>query len=352
MSIRVTTLEDRDQWDDHVERSPQGTVFHQFAALETFAAHSGSTLHPLIGYKGEEPVGLFPVFELHKGPIRFVFSPPHELHVPNLGPVLLGLESMKQRKRERRHARFVEGCLEWLSQSVAPHYVSIRAGWRYTDVRPFKWQGFDVQPSYTYVLSLPDDPETLLGRFSKSARRHVRNNLDAEYAVEVGGPSAIEWIVERVNDRYEETNEAARISTAFVTELYDRLPTGQVRPYVLRVDGETVTGVILLEHGDTAHSWMGGAKPSTDLPVNELLEWHMMTDAMDRGVTTYEIVGADTPRLNEYKSKFGPDVRAFHGLSRSTPGLDRAVSVYRLTQERRSIVENLVPSRSFVGNVR
>jgi len=72
MSVTISTTESADQetWDEYVELSPHGTVFQRYGALEAQANHSNATLHPLVGYKGQEPIGIFPVFETHKGRSR------------------------------------------------------------------------------------------------------------------------------------------------------------------------------------------------------------------------------------------------------------------------------------------
>ena len=339
MSIRISSIGagERETWDSYVERSPQGTVFHRYAALESQAEHAGCTFHPLVGYKGKEPVGLFPVFAMHKGPVRFALSPPHELGVPSLGPALLNMAQLKQRKREKRHERFVDGCVEWIDERIDPLYVLFETGWRYDDVRPFAWNGFDVEPAYTYVIDVGVDEEELIGRFSQSARRHIRNNVDAEYAVEVGGVEAVEWIVRRMNERYLEQGRTAVVETAFVADLYERLPDGVVRPYVLRLEGEPATGIVLVDCDDVARSWLGGATPDVDLPVNDLLEWHMMTDAMERGHDRYEIVGANTPRLNRWKAKFSPGIRMGFTVKRSVPGMDVAERLYLKARDRAAL---------------
>ena len=334
MSIEIETVDDPETWNDYVRRSPHGTVFHRHEALEVQATHSNTTLHPLVGYKGQEPVGLFPVFEFWKGPVPFVFSPPFDLRVQYLGPALCNMAKLKQRKREQRHRRFVEGCIEWIEDRIEPRYLTVRTDWRYTDLRPFKWNGFEVQPSYTYVVDLGPDEEEVMGRFSRTTRRRIRNHLDDEYDVESGGRDEIEWIVRQVNERFVEQGETTPLTESFVTDLYERLPEGQVRPYVLSVDGDVLTGTILLEYDGTAHRWQGGVKVESDLPSNELLEWHMMREAAGRGVTDYEIVDANYPRLNEWKSKFGPEVRSYHLLKRTSTGMDAAVRLYQRVRER------------------
>ncbi|ADB61377.1 hypothetical protein Htur_2500 [Haloterrigena turkmenica DSM 5511] len=348
MSIRVSVADPSEQetWNKYVDRSPQGTVFHRYEALECLRNHSGATLYPLIGYKGEQPVGIFPVFELNSGPFSLVFSPPYELGIPNLGPALVHLDQLKQRKREKRHLRFMESCLEWIDEEIDPQYTYVETDWHYEDTRPFAWNDFDVSPSYTYVIPLEDSPseEELIGRFSQNPRRLIRNAQDRDYSVEVGDRDDLKWITQQVIERYEEQDRTPHLSVDYVLELYDRLPEGTVRPLVLALEGERVTGNILTDSGDRVRAWQGGTRVEMDFPANELVEWHGMLDAIERDVPSYELVGANTRRLTTWKAKFSPETRTYYSAKRSTVSMELAESLYVNLRDSSELLSRLSPA--------
>ncbi|MFB6166196.1 MAG: GNAT family N-acetyltransferase, partial [Haloarculaceae archaeon] len=154
VEVRRATPDDLERWDRHVERSPAGGLFHQLSALEVQAAHTDTRLHPLIGHKGQEPVGVFPVFERTIGPrpaasVRTAFSPPPGIHVIDCGPASLNLAKLKQRKAERRHERFVAGAFEWIDEAIDPVYTHLRLPGAYPDTRPFAWNDCTVTPRHT-----------------------------------------------------------------------------------------------------------------------------------------------------------------------------------------------------------
>jgi hypothetical protein len=332
MSIDVEPAADDDLewWDDRVERARHATPFHRREALSVLADHAGATTHHLVGYKGQEPVGLFPVFELSKGPVSGAFSPPPDLRVPYLGPALLNMAKLSQRKAERRLRRFVDGCFEWLRTEVNPWYLHARTGPGFADVRPFKWNDCTVTPSYTYLVDLTPDPEELLMRFSSDARSNVRAGREADADVAERGAGAIDPIVDQVRRRYESQDIAYRVPEGLVTDLYERLPEGDLRPYTCRVDGEFVGGLLLVEHEEVVYRWQGGVKTDAgpDLPVNDLLDWQVMRDAMARGATAYDLVGADNRRINSYKAKFAPDLAPFYAVEGGPKPMRLAASLY------------------------
>ncbi|WP_254861835.1 lipid II:glycine glycyltransferase FemX [Halovivax gelatinilyticus] len=330
VSVRVATDDDLDRWNRIVGRSPQGTLFHEYEALCVLAEHAGARLHPLIGYKGQEPVGLFPVFSLRKGPITTAFSPPPHLRVPSLGPAYCNLEKLKQRKREKRRERFAEGCFEWIDDELSPKYVHVRTATGFADARSFTWSGYDVTPEYTYHVDVTPEPETLLSRFSSDARRNVTNTPEDAYEIDEGDRDAIDAIVEQVAARYAAQNVSFDVPADFVVDLYDRIEGGYVRPYVCRVDGEFVGGILAIEFGDTIGRWMGGVRTDrdVDVPVNDLLDWTIMRDAHERGLSTYDLVGADNQRINRYKSKFNPDLAEYYAIERGSWGMQTLAHLY------------------------
>ena len=330
VTVRRATDEDLDRWNRFVERSPAGTCFHEHEALVVQAEHAGATLHPLVGYKGQEPVGVFPVFEVRKGPVRTAFSPPPHLRVPYLGPACLNLEKLSQRKREKRRERFLEGCLEWIDEELSPKYAHVRTAPAFDDPRTFVWGGHDVTPEYTYHVDLSVDEETLLGRFSGDARRNVRNTPDDAYTIEEGGLAEIHAIVDQVRERYESQGVDFDVQAAFVEDLYEHLEGGHIRPYVCRVDGEFVGGILAAEYGGTIGRWMGGVRTDrgAELPTNDLLDWHVMADGLERGLSTYDLVGGQTQRINRYKAKFDPTLVPYYSIERSKWGMGTIAHLY------------------------
>lgn len=332
MSVRIERIEDDDEaWERCVDRSGQTTLFHRMATLRVLADHAGATLHPLAGYKGQEPVGVFPVFELRKGPLTGVFSPPPYLSVPYLGPAFCNVDKLKQRKADRRKRRFLESCLEWIDETVSPRYQQYVTGRDFDDARSFVWSGNDLTVEYTYVVDLTTDASALLAQFSSDARRNVKDGEGVDADLSVGGVDDARRIVDQVRRRYEEQDRPYGITPSFVAELYRALPDGAVRPYVCRVEDEFVGGILSLWGDDTVYRWQGGVRPEreVDFPVNDHLDWRIMGDGVTGDVSRYDLVGAGVPRINEYKAKFNPELRSFYRIEGGTWPVPSLVNVYR-----------------------
>ncbi|WP_318571103.1 GNAT family N-acetyltransferase [Salinigranum marinum] len=336
LEIEPATEEDIDTWNRAVERSPQANLFHQYEALAVQAEHADAICHRLIGYKGQEVVGLFPLFEVQKGPFTAVFSPPPELRISYLGPALVNMEGLKQRKLERRQRAFIDGCFEWLDAELGPRYAHVRLHGHYEDLRPFIWRDCDVTPSYTYHVDLRADEEEILMRFSSDARSNIRDGREAAVTIEEGGPEAIDAIIEQVSQRYENQGIAYHVTEGFVHDLAESLPEGQIRPYTLSIDDEFIGGILSLEYDDIAYRWQGGVRTDTDvdLSVNDLLDWAVMRSAKSRGCAVYDLVGADNPRINRYKAKFNPELVPFYSIEWGSPTANLLAHVYQRLRQR------------------
>jgi CelD/BcsL family acetyltransferase involved in cellulose biosynthesis len=329
MSIDVSVADDAEEWNRLVERSGQSTPFHRYEALEAMTEHSGADCYPFVGRKGQEPVGLFPVFQLQKGPITLAVSPPPDLEVSYLGPARFQHNGMKQRKEERRHRRFVDAIFEAVDDHVAPNFTHIRAGTEYPDPRPFIWREFETTPRHTYHVDITPDTEELFMSFSSDIRKNVRKARDEhDYEITEGGADDIGEIIRHVEERHAEQDVAYTVPPAFGEDLATELPEGAVRAYTCRSDGAFLGGLVTLEDDDTLYRWQSVADLDHDIAVSDVLDWELIQRARDRGIERLDLVGANNERLCGYKAKFNPNVRTYYSLERGSTLMDIAKSVY------------------------
>ncbi|MFC7137893.1 lipid II:glycine glycyltransferase FemX [Halobaculum litoreum] len=329
MSIEIREVTDDETWNGYLDHAATPTPFHRAEALDVFERATGGRLHRLGGFKGQEPVGVFPVFEIDRGPVRGVFSPPPDLKLPYLGPTLVVRGSEPKRRRfDRQHHEFVEQALDYLTETVDPSLVHVRTAPGYDGVRPFSWRAYKVDPRYTYVIDLTRDEDDLLASFGSDARRNVTDEYDIDFEIAPGDAADIRAIVDQTARRHAEQDESFPIEPSFVVDLFDALPEGVVRPMVCRVDGEVVAGTICVEAFGTAIRWLGSATPATDLPANDILDWQYCREAADRGVEAFDLAGANNQRIAEYKAKFAPDLVPYYRVKNCSRTMDMAVSLY------------------------
>ncbi|QLK26736.1 GNAT family N-acetyltransferase [Natrinema zhouii] len=333
MSVEIRILDprtDADEWNRYVERSDGSNPFFRAEALRLQAEYTDTTPFLLAGFKGQEPVGIFPVFEYTRGPVTGVFSPAPHSWTSYLGPALLNVDKLKQRKADRRIKRFIEGCLEWIDTELSPLYSKFVTA-EFEDIRPFVWNEYDVEPGHTYVVDLEGTEDELLKRFSSDARSNIRNADEETYTIEEGDTDDVERIIEKVRERYESQDQPFRLRPEFARSLHEQLPDGAIRPYVCRVDGEFLGGILVVESDRTRYRWQGGVKPDADvdIAINDLLDWYVMRDGLRKGIEEYDLVGAGVPSINRYKAKFNPRLETHYEITSGAFGIDLLVDQYQ-----------------------
>jgi len=328
VDCRILGSDERDRWNDFVRAAPQGTPFHLYEALELFADASNTTAHPLVVRRDGEPIGLFPLFERTVGPVPVAFSPPPSLKVEYMGPVCLDSGDGTAGRRKRDHWTLLDTSMDWLDDHVGPQYVNVRTGPRFDDPRPFVWRDWSLTPRHTYVVDIDTDSDDLFMSFSSDARSNVRDARDRDVDIYEGEHEAIEQTLDLIRHRHAVQGIDFPLSTETVQALYEVLPDGVVRPYVCELSGTFVGGRLTLELEDAAYTWSGTAKRDVPIDANDVLEWHAMQAAMDRGVERYDLVGANIQQTTEYKAKYAPDLERYYTLQLASTPMRAAARVY------------------------
>jgi len=312
MTERVETV-GAGEWNDLLDRSGQATPFHLAECLEQCARTVDARLHRYVGYKGQEPTGLFPVLERRRGAVAAALSPAPGV-VPYGGPALLAPDGLKRRKRERWNRSFVDSVLERVEEDVDPDYCRVRTGPAFTDERPFIWNGFDATVRHTYVVDLPEDETALDDRLDEQEDA-TRDRV----TVEETDAGALDDVLGLVADSRAEQGLSLDLDPALVRGLYRTLPEGCMRVYACRDGDRLLGGDVTLELGDTVYSWLGAGDRSTDVPVNDLLYDNLLRDACRRGYARYDMLGTGEPRVFGARSAVGAELRSYVRLVRGGP---------------------------------
>ncbi|HMK46807.1 MAG TPA: GNAT family N-acetyltransferase, partial [Methanocella sp.] len=73
--MTVALMDNKKLWDDLIEESAQGQLFHRWDALKIIQKHTGFKLYPYGIYKGNALIGVFPVFYRSINGVKAIFSP-------------------------------------------------------------------------------------------------------------------------------------------------------------------------------------------------------------------------------------------------------------------------------------
>lgn len=288
-------------------------VFHLPEVLEVINEYAAGQLHLLGGYRGEQLVGLFPVFIRRKWIATAILSPPPAMYIPRLGPLVMP-RSPKRRKQEKLNRTFTGEVLEHLNANDPFTLCGITCGQTYMDPRPFSWEGFDIETRFSYSIPLKgSSPKNVLNSFSRSLRREIRDGKELDIRVKTQGIDAVREVYEATKAHYEEQGANFPVPAGFVRDIVRTLDD-RVRVYVAEDDtGKTLGGIIVLYSNDTAYFWLGGTRTEYEnVSVNSLIHWQIIEDAITdddlSSIDHYDLGNANNKRLTRYKSKYNPEL--------------------------------------------
>jgi hypothetical protein len=311
MNYQITeaTKDDAQQWDAIVVSSTHGTIFHTWNWLNIVKKYTDSEFHPLIFKKGNEPLGIIPVFYQERSSLRMVFSPPPYLALLFLGPVLTLNREQKAYKNEVLWIDMQRELEAYLQSHFQPQYCQISTAPGLNDARPYKWAGFRTENSYDYLIDIKGGPDALWENLPKNFRQDINRSVKNNITVEQGGEKELGIIYDLLVQRYREQGRPVKVPKEYLLDLY-RAFHENIRIFVAKYDGNIVTGSVELAYRDIIGSWIGNLKPSVNISPspNGILIWEMMRYAASQGFHCYTVYGAaGNERLYQYYlTKFNP----------------------------------------------
>jgi len=326
--LKVADEKDLEVWNKTVDLSETGTVFHKLDWLRAAEKHSRSKLYPLIGYEGQQVVGLFPVFFQRKASVKMAFSPPPKCAIPHMGPVFIYYSS-RQSSIEKLHNSFVSKALCFLNDELRSDYILVRTQRNLLDVRSFLWGSFEAQPNYTYTVPIEKSTQSLFDGFSNETRVHIRRaEKQEQLEVRQGDITDFKALIRMTTDRYQEQGKTFGPSSEYLMKLYESFPDN-IDVVALIHDGKIIGGLILLKYGDVVAHWLAGITPVKKVRgANELLHWWVIQKYKEQGYKHYELIGANTKHLCRFKAKFNPDVDVYFRLTKRNHKSRIAESIY------------------------
>jgi hypothetical protein len=300
----VELLEDKKRWDQFVETSPQGSLFHKWDFLKTVERHSRYRFLPYCVYSGEELRCIFPFFIGRDRGLTAMCSPPPNTQIWYLGPAFdPSVQALKAIARENILDQVTdELCRE--IDTIAPNFVEFTAVPNFLDVRFFTWKNFTARVLLTYVIDLEKSLDEIWASFSKSCRKGVKRV--SAYSPEIQQTHDVSPMLDIWRERFPELGiEVPLLSDSYLKELVAAFPQ-DVTVYNLSIDGRlaAATACCVMQK-ERYGAWIGGVSARRDLGVNEYLDWEVIQQAKSEGFKKLDLGGA-TKRLSRFKSKFDP----------------------------------------------
>lgn len=316
--MAVELIRDNGLWDSFIEKSSHGLLFHKWDFLKAIERHTKFQLLPYGVYLGEELICLYPVFYRKYQGLKMVFSPPPGSSIPYLGFVMSPVyDTLKQRRKELYINTAVDE-MEQEIQKLSPNYVSIDSAPKFVDFRPFKWNGYEVDTHFNYVISLERPLDRIWSSFGKDCKERIKEFSRSDVSLRESPDVETYYNLEK--KMYEDQGlNAPVVGKEYLQEIF-RLYPDNMKLYFLTRNGE-------MADVECAYMFKDKFKLLWCVPTigkkmygnQEYSTWELIRKAKQEGYKEFEIVGANIKRFCSYQSKFNPSLDMTFTFSKRDP---------------------------------
>lgn len=322
--IRTFAPDDREAqtlWSELYEQSPQRSAFATLDYLRAVAAAAGRPLELRIALEGGRPVAGTGLLWRRRGPFREVLVPPFTPY----SALLLATSDDEAAVHGRRSV------LELLLAHLERHYDRVRLHLHPSviDVRAAQWRGWTVRPFFTYVLDARDPAGER--RWSSSTRRRFERSR-AAYEVAVTSSRAAD-VARCCRMSYERQGRRLPVAPQALEHLVATLAAAGHADVLTATLMATTPGadapegaLALLRDDRSAYYWAVGSLPGDAMTV---LLGSAAAHARSLGLCEFDLVGANTPSIAEFKRRFGPELRPYYALTFERRRVLRILSALR-----------------------
>ena len=304
------------RWDEFVQKSPQGTLFHTTLWLEA----SGVPFRLLGCFRGGEMHGGCAIGIVgHRTAGR-----PYPSFTPYLG--VLYPSSNAKYVTEISNNKEIGGAFAVFLKGEFDRVVDLAFSPEVVDLQPFIWQGFTVELRYTYRLSITD-LRCVFDNMDAGRRRNVVSAEKQGVQVEVGADFG--EIVRLSEKTFERQSLMATHGQAAKTFEAALRRAGQCLGFLARSnEGETLGAVWIAWDEKRAYYLLGGYDPSAKSNnAVALAMWRAIQfTATDLKLPEFDFEGSAIPAVEQFFRKFGGTLTPYHCIRYRRPSSVRRMA--------------------------
>jgi len=303
----IKKIEDQKEWDRFVNDKASPSIFHLWKFLKIIEKHTKYELLPYGIYKGDELLSIIPLFYKEILSVKVLFSPPPLTAIPYMGLLIdKDFINFKQSKKDRYIYTISEELCNKIEE-IKPDYCSICLFPNLTDIRYFKNKNYFVDTNYTYITKLNEDLNDIWSKIDKG----VRNKINTQEKIDIEEIQDASIVYKSIEQRYKDQKiNLPIICEDYLSDLKKEFPDN-VKIRIAKNNGEIIGSEIVLCYRNVVWDWLGGSKPQTKIPVNEILKWNMIEDYKKKNFNELDYVGANNEKISTFKVKFEPELQSY-----------------------------------------
>lgn len=313
IAVRTLGPEEYPAWDNLVEASPYGTIFHTSPWLVSVGRDAGVTTDFFGAFDGDHLVGGCAVHSRPYG--GFFTSATTNLPLTSYGGVLIEFEdTISVRKKESDELLVINALLPAIERAH-PHLISLTMSPLLPDIRPYIWQGWNASVNYCYIVSISGNFEE---RLSKSVRKALSKSRKEGIVARQKWDNDSFW--ELTLNTFRRQGLVPPYSRDMLFSLIDTVRRNNrgVMWFAETATGDVASGEIIIWDKKMAYSWTAVSDPqymNTGAPT--FLTCETMKHAQEQGFEHLNLMAANTPNLAQYVSGFNPRLVPYYTVTTS-----------------------------------
>ena len=312
-------------WDELVEKSPHGTIFHNSSWLSICSNLLNKKLKIYGYFERDHLIGGCSLY-IYKLKRFFKMASSRIGMSPYGGVVLAQSPSSKLREQEHIYRNIIR-CLSSAFDTEHFAHVKITNSPDFIDIRPFTWNGWDSKVYYAYYFNLGSDIEK---NISKKVRNTVRKAIKNNITIRKLSDATIYY--ELFSMTFERQNLNPPVTKEFLEtmiELLNSKNTGEM--WIAETSsGEVASAEIVIWDNKRAYRWSAASHTDfKDTGATSLLLYEIFQDLKNRGFKEINLMAANTSHLTKFISSFNSKLVPYYGVKKSSIKFKVATNVYK-----------------------
>ena len=313
IEVRTLTSDEYPLWDELVEISPHGTIFHTSPWIVTASNTAGYTTELLGAFHHDQLVGGCAIHSYRRAGLFTSVKATMPL-MPYGGIIMQPHESTKIREREKDEMMIIRSLVSEI-QNTRPDLISFTLSPLVIDVRPYIWQGWEDAIRYCYIFPISGTP--LEQHISKNARRSIKKADKSGIVVSQKWDKDIYW--DLTLNTYRKQGKQPIYSQKSLFSLIEKIKEARWGDMWIAetASGEPASAEILVWDRHMAYRLSAASHNDfNDTGSTSLLVFEIMTYLQKKGVAKYNMMAANTPHLAQFIASFNPELVPYYSVQK------------------------------------
>lgn len=325
--VRYLSTDEYEKWDEFVGLSPQGNIFNKSYWLKAVS----NNFKILICEENKKIIGGIVLPSLYN---KFYRNPKL---TPQLG-VLLYPYNTKE-KYSTRISKEIDITKTLIDKLTDIKVFDYNFSYNFTNMLPFIWKNYSIEPRYTYVLENLKDMDLVYNNFQNDTKYSIKKALKSE--ISIRGEGSIEDFYEVNKKSFERQKIEVPYSFEFLKKLDNTMEVNHSKKILfgLNKSNEVIAAVYLIYDKKCTYYLMGGTDPAyRNTGVQTLLIWEAIKFASTVS-ECFDFEGSTIESIENYFRNFGGMQKIIYHIYKSDKLTELA---YNIAKKNKALISKLL----------